>query len=84
MEDSVISGKDFELYANMFEAFMKDFSQSHDYSIRLHFRALTPASVWWISGLGGWSLESAETKIIESQIIEAAGKQPQEIFVWNK
>ena len=46
LEDSVISGKDFELYAAIFEELVKDFSQSHDYSIRLHFRALTPASVW--------------------------------------
>lgn len=47
-KDTVISAKDFELYPDVLEELVKDFSQGHDYRIRLHFRAVTPTPVWWM------------------------------------
>lgn len=37
LEDVVISAKDFELCPDVFEEEVQDFSQGHDYSIRLRF-----------------------------------------------
>lgn len=37
LEDVVVSAKDFELCPDIFEEAVQDFSQGHDYSIRLRF-----------------------------------------------
>lgn len=49
MKDIVISAKDFEWRPEIFEKLVKEFSQGHNYRIRLHFRAVSPA-VWWMDG----------------------------------
>ena len=48
MKDTVISDKGFEWNPDSFQKLVKDFSQGHNYRIRLHFRAVAPAPVWWV------------------------------------
>ena len=84
LKDSVISTKDFELCAAIFEELVKDFRQGRDHSISLHVRVLSQHQCdGW---MGGWSSESAERKIIESQNLGSRMDQREklrELFLWN-
>lgn len=47
---------------------MKDVSQGHHYRIRVHFRAVTPAPVWWVdSGAQNQTVVQCRDEISKGQ-----------------